>query len=96
MGKKEIRGSRKCGLKKKKKKRKKRKCGFMGRAQQRHQTDARGIQEGKAENGGANGEKRKEKPCGEKIENKLESKHQTISPHTVPNIQVNSQLGKTE
>ena len=67
--------------KKKKKKRKKRKCGFMGRAQQRHQTDARGIQEGKAENGGANGEKRKEKPCGEKIENKLESKHQTIWGH---------------
>ena len=81
LGKKEIRGSRKCGLKKKKKKRKKRKCGFMGRAQQRHQTDARGIQEGKAENGGANGEKRKEKPCGEKIENKLESKHQTIWGH---------------
>ena len=42
-----------------------------------HQTDGRGIKEGKAENGGANGEKRKVKPCGEKIENKLVSKHQT-------------------
>lgn len=42
-----------------------------------HQTDGRGIKEGKAENGGTNGEKRKVKPCGENMENKLESKHQT-------------------
>ena len=73
MGKKEIREGRRCSL--------------MGRAQQRHQTDGRGIQEGKAENGGANGEERKVKPCGEKIENKLKSKHQTIwgSAETIVN-----------
>lgn len=50
-----------------------RKCGLWAE----HQTDGRGIQEGKIENGGTNGEKRKVKPCGENMENKLESKHQT-------------------
>lgn len=45
MGKKEIREGRRCSL--------------MGKAQQRHQTDGRGIQEGKAKNGGANGEKKR-------------------------------------